>query len=65
MKAIHLAAIAAFSIGSAAPAFAEKDAEGIASSFKGKIIALEDGEIVEAELKGDPEYFVLYHSASW
>jgi len=37
----------------------------IPSELDGKLIAAENDEIVEAELTGDPEYYVFYHSASW
>jgi len=51
----------------------EKDAEAsskvsddkVASALKGKLIGLKEGGIVDAELTGNPEYYVLYHSASW
>ena len=37
----------------------------VAAALKGKLIGLEEGGIVDAELTGNPEYYVLYHSASW
>jgi len=43
---------------------AEESAD-IPAAFEGKLVAAQDGEIVEAELTGDPQYYVLYHSASW
>jgi hypothetical protein len=37
----------------------------VAASLKGKLIGLKGGDIADAELTGNPEYYVLYHSASW
>ena len=65
MKPILLAAFAAFTLGTATSALAEQEAVDIAASLKGKLIALQGDEVVDAELTGDPEYYVLYHSASW
>ena len=66
MKPVLLAAFAAFTLGTATSALAEKkEAVDIAASLKGKLVALQGDEVVDAELTGDPEYYVLYHSASW
>ncbi len=67
MKTIQLAAIAFLGLGFCVQAQDDKDnkASEVATALKGKLIAQEDGKIVEAELTGDPEYYVLYHSASW
>ena len=37
----------------------------VSTVLQGKLIGLKDGGIAEAELTGSPEYYVLYHSASW
>lgn len=37
----------------------------VAEKLKGKLIQVKDGEVVEAAITGAPEYYVLYHSASW
>ena len=37
----------------------------VSTALQGKLIGLKDGGIAEAELTGSPEYYVLYHSASW
>ena len=37
----------------------------VAEKLKGKIVQVKEGEVAAAELAGDPEYYVLYHSASW
>lgn len=66
MKSILLAAFAAFALGTAVSALAEKkETVDVAASLKGKLVALKGDEVVDAELTGDPEYYVLYHSASW
>lgn len=35
------------------------------SALDGKLVKLQNGAAVAAAIQGDPEYFVLYHSASW
>lgn len=37
----------------------------VAALLKGKLVGLVDGSVTDVELTGDPEYFVLYSSASW
>lgn len=37
----------------------------VAGLLEGKLVGLVDGAITEIELTGDPEYFVLYSSASY
>jgi hypothetical protein len=37
----------------------------VSAALKGKLIGLKDGEIAAAQLTGNPQYYVLYHSASW
>lgn len=37
----------------------------VAEKLKGKIIQVQDGKVAETTLKGSPEFYVLYHSASW
>ncbi len=37
----------------------------VAEKLKGKLIQVKDGEVVEAALAGEPEFYVFYHSASW
>ena len=37
----------------------------VAAVLKGKLIGLKEGNIADAELSGNPEYYVFYHSASW
>jgi len=49
---------------SSEPAAAKSETE-VASALSGKIVHIENGNAVPAEITGDPEYFVLYHSASW
>ena len=34
-------------------------------ALDGKLVILQNGAAVAAAIQGDPEYFVLYHSASW
>ena len=41
------------------------DTVNLSGSLKGKLIGVEEVSIVEVELTGDPQYYVLYHSASW
>ena len=41
------------------------DLVSLPESLKGKLIGIDEVSIVEGELTGDPEYYVLYHSASW
>ena len=64
MKTIHFAAAALAAFGLSFGLNADEK-KSIADSLKGKLIEVKDGEIVDVELKGDPEYYVLYHSASW
>ena len=65
MKITQLAAVALLGLSLSVSAQDEAKKESIAASLKGKLIQADGEKIVEAELKGDPEYFVLYHSASW
>ena len=65
MKTIHVAAAAMAVFGLSLGLHADEKKKSIADSLKGKLVAAKDGEIVDVELKGDPEYYVLYHSASW
>ena len=44
---------------------AKKVTDKVSGALKGKLIGLKDGEIAEAQLTGNPQYYVLYHSASW
>lgn len=37
----------------------------VAAALDGKLIKWQNGAAVPAAVQGDPEYFVLYHSASW
>ena len=48
-----------------AEASSEVSDDKVAAVLKGKLIGLKEGAIVDAELTGNPEYYVLYHSASW
>lgn len=41
------------------------DTISLSELLRGQLIELSDGEIIDAELRGSPEYFVFYHSASW
>lgn len=43
----------------------DKVTDKVSGLLKGKLIGLKDGEIAEAQLTGKPQYYVLYHSASW
>ena len=43
----------------------EQAAGKVSAALKGKLIGLKDGEIAAAQLTGNPQYYVLYHSASW
>ncbi|MFP6874822.1 MAG: hypothetical protein VCA55_15080 [Verrucomicrobiales bacterium] len=43
----------------------EQGTDKVSAALKGKLIGLKDGEIAEAQLTGNPQYYVLYHSASW
>ncbi|MCP4847881.1 MAG: hypothetical protein GY899_08045 [Verrucomicrobiaceae bacterium] len=50
----------------AEPAKESEPAEDkVSAALEGKLIGLKDGGIAEAKLTGRPEYYVLYHSASW
>ncbi len=40
-------------------------AESVAEQLKGKLVELKGDKIVKSERKGEPEFYVLYHSASW
>ena len=44
---------------------ANAEDSAVAQALNGKLVKIEDGKAVPATLGGDPEYFVLYHSASW
>lgn len=37
----------------------------VAALLKGKLVGQVDGSVTDVELTGDPEYYVLYSSASW
>ncbi|NNE93027.1 MAG: hypothetical protein HKN23_15385 [Verrucomicrobiales bacterium] len=64
MKIIYTAAVALF--GLSLSVSAQDDGKiDVAATLKGNLIEAKDGKVAEAELKGDPEYYVLYHSASW
>ena len=39
--------------------------ETVADQLKGKLVSLKDNKSVAHALKGEPEFYVLYHSASW
>jgi hypothetical protein len=56
------AAGGALLLAGAAPATA---ADSVAEQLKGKVVVLKDEKSVAHELKGTPEFYVLYHSASW
>ncbi len=43
----------------------EASTSKVSAALKGKLIGLKDGKIAEAQLTGNPQYYVLYHSASW
>jgi len=43
----------------------QAEESAVAEKLKGKIIQVQDGEVAEAALAGSPEFYVLYHSASW
>jgi len=40
-------------------------AENMKTALSGHLMSLQDGKVVEHTLQGDPEYFILYQSASW
>ena len=44
---------------------AEEKKNIVHSSLDGKLIELKDGNVVDAKLSKDVDYYVLYHSASW
>ena len=37
----------------------------VSEELKGRLMVVADGKVVDFDLSGDPEYFVLFHSASW
>ena len=37
----------------------------VPASLEGKLIELKDGKIQDAKIKGDLDYYLIYHSASW
>ena len=37
----------------------------VAADLKGKLVQVVGGQPVEAAIAGDPDYYVIYHSASW
>jgi len=43
----------------------EQAAGKVSAALKGKLIGLKGGEIAAVQLTGNPQYYVLYHSASW
>lgn len=43
----------------------QADDAAVAEKLKGKIIQIKEGKAAEATLEGSPEFYVLYHSASW
>jgi len=61
---ISTIAIASLGLALASCGQAEETVD-IPAALDGKLVAAQDGSIVEATLTGDPEYYVLYHSASW
>lgn len=40
-------------------------ADSVAEQLKGKLVELKDGKVVDSARTGAPEFYVLYHSASW
>ena len=40
-------------------------AENVKAALNGHLMSLQDGKVAEHTLQGDPEYFLLYQSASW
>lgn len=68
MKLIKFAAVALVAlVGLAASLNAQDKAadDKVSATLKGKLIVAQEDKIVDAELKGAPEFYVLYHSASW
>ena len=66
MKRILLSAALVGALAGAA--FAEKpksDPGKVAAKLKGTLVTLKDGKLASADLKKAPEYYVVYHSASW
>ena len=37
----------------------------VATKLKGKLVSLQEKKLADHELKGEPEFYVFYHSASW
>ena len=37
----------------------------VAETLKGKLVKVKGGAATDYELTGNPEYYVIYHSASW
>ena len=64
MKTIYIAAVALLGFAGSLSA-QDAAADKVAETLKGKLIAAKDGKVADAELAGSPEYYVLYHSASW
>ncbi|MFT7516010.1 MAG: hypothetical protein ACI9QL_005247 [Candidatus Omnitrophota bacterium] len=40
-------------------------AEDMKTTLTGHLSSLKDGKVAPHTLQGDPEYFILYSSASW
>ncbi|MEM7014703.1 MAG: hypothetical protein AAF585_24845 [Verrucomicrobiota bacterium] len=58
---LKIACLAAAGLALALPA----SAEDVAAALKGKLIEVKDGEVQDATIPDNMEYYVLYHSASW
>ena len=44
---------------------ANAEDSSVAAALKGKLVESKDGKVQDAEIPGNMEYYVLYHSASW
>ncbi len=65
MKLIKFAAVALVGLAASLNAQDKAADDKVSATLKGKLIVAQEDKIVDAELKGAPEFYVLYHSASW
>jgi hypothetical protein len=63
MKIVHLGMAVLVACG--LNLYAQEADSKVADAIKGTLIGVSEGKAVDVELKGAPEYYVFYFSASW
>jgi hypothetical protein len=48
-----------------APATSAAASSKVAKDLSGKLVSAKDKKLSDYEIKGAPEFYVFYHSASW